>query len=402
MKKLFLIICCLGIFFSIHAQDPKTVYTPNLPDKPFDLMVKEPQIDPPKFPECSCSKYYVAIGKGDSAMVDMKNGSFIKFQDGQQLVVKKVLYCKGESNCNTCQQFQWKIIDEAGKDLVAWSNGEVPTDIGTKMKCEINYKLVLQGRCGCTLCPPFIVNIKKTCCNCNALNPNIKIDGISEFCLTKDCNQIFTYSIPTLEPSKCFTYIWNIRDEAGVNVIFSGQSSNKISFSCKALKAGTYSIALAIKCQDKTINLTKQLVLCETPNAFFDIKGSGPTLNASTTSPSTMDYWILVDDLDANCKLSVGDVAHSINGIPMDWTLGNSISFSDLLPEKQYMMLHVSVNQCGKSFCMSSAKNCYIYGPAFKLMKPEVLPFNIMELPAKMRKGLPKNVFEMSNEPIKD
>lgn len=404
MRKLLLIICCLGFFFSIHAQDdPVKVSTPIKADNIVAMPMGELAITPPKFPECNCAGYNVGISKGDNAMVDMKNGSTVIFQDGESLIVKKELKCNsgvamGETNCATCQNLQWKIIDEAGNDLTTWSGGEVPPTIGIKMKCDVNYKLVLQGRCGCTLCPPFIVNLKKSCCNCNALNTKMAISGISQFCLTKDCNQIFTYTVPTLEPSKCFTYTWNIKNEMGINVSFSGQSSNTISFSCKALRAGTYFINLTIKCQDKIINLTKQLVLCEKPNALFTAVNSGSSSSSTPNFPAQYDYWILIDDLDDDCKVSAGDVPHSINNTPMTWTLltpPTPFSFSDLAVGKSYLILHLSFNICGNSYCSNSYRQCYRYDPQRRMMEPEVTPFDIMELPAQIRKGLPKKVFEM-------
>ena len=84
MKKLLLIICCLGIFFSIHAQDgPVKVFTPIKADNIVAMPMGELAITPPKFPECNCAGYNVGISKGDNAMVDMKNGSTVIFRMGK-------------------------------------------------------------------------------------------------------------------------------------------------------------------------------------------------------------------------------------------------------------------------------------------------------------------------------
>jgi hypothetical protein len=413
MKKLFLIICCLGIFFSIHAQDPKPkeVYTEMAAPKPLGTMVTAMGIEPPKFSDCKCSGYKVTAGVAGKPYTAMANNSNpIILQQGEDLGLTAELICKSDNpETPCCSSKAWELVDltDGGATVITkWSYNNFPSQIQTKgLKCDRTYAVVLQGRCGCTVCDPFLVKFTykcKDCCN-DLKAPIITSSSPRSICLTDTCSQTFSYKIQDY-PTDCPVRIqWFVTSESGTQISVASDKQ-AISFSCKNLKPGTYTISVTVYCKDKKLTSTRTLTVCQTPNAKFKSDDDVSNYTATTTTPAQQDYWIMADDLDGDCKLSLGDVAHSINGTPMDWTSGTSISFTNLAPEKSYLILHISINQCGSTYCIDGFLKCYKYAPLFKMMKPEVTPFNIMSLPAQLRKGLPKKAFEVSKstDSIKD
>jgi hypothetical protein len=369
--------------------------------------------EPPKFPTCKCAEYNVSAGiKGKPlSVVNTQNAPIVINQD-EILAINASLNCTPSPTGNNCaSERAWEIVDVtngANTVVKAWTLQGFPTEIDLKtLKCDKSYALVLQGRCGCTLCDPFVLNFMVKCKDCcdDLKAPIITTTSPSFFCLGKPCDQIFSYSIQDY-PNTCpVKFQWTVTSESSGGINLSSANTSKTSFNCSALKPGVYTISVTVFCKSKQLTSSTKLTVCEKPSPNFSqmSDGSDVTFNAVWGGEN---YWMLYEDNDNSCLVSTGDKPHQYN----DWKTPVQQVYNGLQAGKSYIIVHYAVNRCGadgRQLCYSLKSMCFKWFPAMMskqspntpqsptssaqngLQKISEKEMNISEMPASMLKSLP-------------
>jgi hypothetical protein len=242
------------------------------------------------------------------------------------------------------------------------------------------------------------VCIQDVSCNCKELPQSPVITGPGCFCLSKPCDQIFTYSVPNYGSRPCFSYNWNVTNANGQAVAVTGQGTNQINFNCSGLSAGIYTIKITIRCEDKVVTSTVQLVVCNKPDPAFTMSSNGSSATFTSASGCN-NYWFLVKDNDNNCAYTSGETYQFLGT--------NPATFTGLVNNQQYVVYHFVSCKCGSScYCWSSKRMCFKWLPS-QMMKTaggakgvellnEKVSNNLNEIPKEFYKELPKELKEVS------
>jgi hypothetical protein len=263
------------------------------------------------------------------------------------------------------------------------------------------------------LCGEKKVTVQKqikieSCCDCSKLPSQFTISGQQLFCLKKNCNDILTYTAPKLDDT-CFKYQWTVSPAAG----FTGQGTNQIRISCTALKTGSYTIALSIRCGDRTVSSTTPLLVCSpAPVAIsgivFTPNSTGTCVTVTPAASATEHWWYIVEDNDKSCNYSNGE--KYIGPVPSSGTAPGLLCpdpLFSLTNNKSYVVYHMTFSQCGNiknQGCWNLGTYCfsYNYPPEMKLAKPVIQPKlekiseseiqSIKLLPAELLNKLPNEI----------
>lgn len=200
------------------------------------------------------------------------------------------------------------------------------------------------------------------CCDCN-LPPKFDIAGPRALCVGGNCKDDYVYTVPNMNDGKCYTYNWSISPAVRG---FSGQGTNSIRIKCSALAAGTYTITSQIKCGDKVVNSTAQVVACQKPNAAFAPQPNPANPSSGVLVPGTTyssHFWYVVTDNDNSGDYSNGDTYIG----PLT---GSTANFSSLIVGKRYVFYHFVMNQCEGFACWSSTYSSYGFNPSSMRVAP--------------------------------
>ena len=242
--------------------------------------------------------------------------------------------------------------------------------------------------------------IEDVSCNCKELPQAPVISGPTCFCLPKPCNQTLTYSVPNYGGRPCFSYNWNVTNANGQPVTVAGQGTNQINFNCSGLTAGTYNIKVTIRCEDKVVTSTIQLVVCKKPDPAFSMSSNGSSVTFTSASGCN-NYWFLVKDNDNNCAYTSGETYQFLST--------NPATFTGLVNNQQYVVYHFVSCKCGNScYCWSSKRMCFKWLPS-QMMKTangakgvelinEKSLNTLGEIPKEFKKDLPSELRTEINE----
>jgi hypothetical protein len=348
--------------------------------------------------------------------------SVIAFAQTQTNIDSKTCFCCGDfyqiippvisgpsvANCGTTVKFTWPnncpgVV--VGRNFSPFPPGAVGG--GDNVSAYLNIPAGYTGTITLTvsfICGNKTVTSQKVfkveCCDCSKLPQKPVITGPTCFCLSKPCDQTLTYSVPNYGDQSCYTYEWSIKNAVGGPVTIAGQGTNQMSFNCNSLQAGTYYITVTVKCGDKVVTNTIQLVVCNKPDPGFSMSSSGSDVTFTSLGTGT-DYWYLVKDNDNNCAYTGGET--------YQFSSTNPATFSGLVNNQQYTVYHFVYKKCGNNcFCWSSKMMCFKWLPS-QLMKTangakgveslkERELLKIDEIPAEFRKELPKELWTGASE----
>lgn len=369
----------------------------------------------PNFPDCKCGDWKVKVGSGLSAantvLSAVNNGDLIEYQQGAIISLNAIMSCKSASAavnnnyCTSCSRTAYQVLDESGGIVIDWRFGDLPREIDTEIyKCDKVYTLVLQGQCGCATCEPFIIKFKKKCCDCSALK-EVKIQGPTFYCLKKPCTGTLTFTGTNFN-NNCYKYSWAID-----GVVVSGATTYQLVIDCNKIKVGDNKITLTVSCGDKTVSSDFNITGCPNPSPNFSMLSDGSGATFTPVTPACTNYWYLIKDNDKSCGYSSGDAF--IAPSPMITNNIDPANFSGLVAGQQYVVYHFVLCRCGNNYCWNLQVMCFTWMPPLKSMPTggsnggrmvtgvphenkisEMVIENIDEIPAAIKKDLPKEMFK--------